>query len=78
MSKEQSKTKYDERHGGPFARGKADFWYGRGRQPHYFKGASYDSEKVEEKDLTKEELEAYNAGYDEMQKQGITKQTAYQ
>jgi len=72
-----NKIKYDKRHGGPFDRGSADFWYGRGKQPHYFKGASYASEKVEEKDMTEEELEAYHAGYAEMEKQGTTKENAY-
>ena len=35
--------KYDKRHGGPFDRGGADSYYGRGRNPHYFVGATYSS-----------------------------------
>ena len=27
--------KYDERHGGPWDRGSADSYYGRGSNPHY-------------------------------------------
>jgi hypothetical protein len=51
------------RHGGAYDRGSADAWYGRQYQPHYFKGASYESERVDA--LTAEELEAYNQGYNE-------------
>lgn len=54
--------KYDERHGGPWDRGSADSYYGRGFKPHYFVGATYQSDEVT--DLTPEELEAYTAGYD--------------
>jgi hypothetical protein len=53
--------KYDERHGGPFDRGSADSYYNRAHQPHYYKGDTGMSERVEF--LTAEELEAYNAGY---------------
>ena len=56
---------YDARHGGPYDRGTADSWYKRGRNPHFFRGASYDSPKVEEKDMTAFEIEEYNAGYNE-------------
>lgn len=49
------------RHGGAYDRGSADAWYGRDYQPHYFKGDSYNSERIEA--LTSEELDAYNAGY---------------
>ena len=33
---------YDARHGGPFDRGGADFWYGRGFNPHYYKEDAFD------------------------------------
>ena len=45
---------YDERHGGPFDRGGADFWYGRGFNPHYYKGATYTTDRVELADMTPE------------------------
>lgn len=54
--------KYDERHGGPWDRGSADSYYGRGFKPHYFTGSTYQSDEVT--DLTPEELEAYTAGYE--------------
>jgi hypothetical protein len=55
--------KYDERHGGPWDRGSADSYYGRGSNPHYYKGATYSSERVEKERMTPEEIEAYLAGY---------------
>jgi hypothetical protein len=57
-------TKYDERHGGPYDRGSADFWYHRGREPHYYKGGTYTSDRVGEADMTQSEIEAYDAGYE--------------
>lgn len=58
------KEKYSTRHGGPFDRGSADSYYHRPREPHYFVGATYDSVKLEEVDMSPEEVAAYNAGYD--------------
>lgn len=54
---------YDQRHGGPFDRGAADSYYHRDFNPHYFKGDTYQSEKVELADMTAEEIVAYTAGY---------------
>lgn len=54
---------YDQRHGGPWDRGTADSWYSRGFNPHYFKGASYMTERVGLADMTAEEIVAYSAGY---------------
>jgi hypothetical protein len=62
------KKNYDGRHGGPYDRGSADSYYGRGFQPHYYKGNTYGSERVVE--LTKEELEAYRAGYEQNERDG--------
>ena len=53
------------RHGGAYDRGAADKYYGRGFDPHYYKGASFDSERVSSDDMTEDELEAYRAGFDE-------------
>lgn len=64
--------KYDDRHGGPWDRGSADSYYGRGRRPHYFAGATYQSkEHVAEKGSR--EYEAYMAGYDWNEKYGDKK-----
>jgi len=50
------------RHGGAFDRGSADKYYGRSFDPHYFVGATYESEKIVV--LTDEEVAAYRLGYD--------------
>ena len=54
---------YDERHGGPYDRGAADSYYNRPYSPHYFKGATHMSERVDLGDMTPEEITAYTAGY---------------
>jgi hypothetical protein len=64
---------YDERHGGPFDRGGADFWYGRGYTPHYYKGGSYTSDRVEKANMTKAEIAAYRAGYKQAEERGDQK-----
>jgi hypothetical protein len=65
--------KYDDSHGSPYDRGQADSYYGRPRNPHYYTGRSilpgpypqtYGMTRVEEKDMSPEELEAYTAGFD--------------
>jgi hypothetical protein len=57
-------SEYDKRHGGPYDRGSADSYYRRGFNPHYFVGATWSSDKVEREQMTPEEIEAYNAGYE--------------
>ena len=61
---------YDNRHGGPYDRGGADSYYRRRFSPHYFVGDSYQSERIEEDDMTEEEIEAYRAGFNENEKLG--------
>lgn len=61
---ESVRNKYDQRHGAPFDRGAADSYYQRGAKPHYYKGATAQSEIVTEESMTAEEIEAYYAGYD--------------
>ena len=55
---------YDARHGGAFDRGSADSYYHRDRRPHYFVGATHHGAEVKQGLMSKEEIEAYNAGYD--------------
>ena len=57
----ESKDNYDTRHGGPFDRGSADSYYGRGRNPHYYVGGTGTSDRVDQ--LTPAEVQAYLAGY---------------
>ncbi len=60
----ESREQYDQRHGGCFDRGSADSYYGRGRRPHFFTDATYQSQEITEQFMTKEQIAAYHAGYD--------------
>ena len=63
-------SKYDQRHGGPWDRGSADSYYRRKFNPHYFKGATYSSDRVDEQHMTAEEIAAYKAGLDQNENEG--------
>ena len=65
------KKQYDTRHGGPFDRGAADSYYHRRRNPHYYVGGTGHSKPIME--LTAQEIEAYNAGYDHNEMTGDKK-----
>jgi len=52
-----------ERHGGPYDRGSADRYYKRPFKPHYFKGDTYNSDKVEHNDMTEAQVKEYRDGY---------------
>jgi len=65
---------HDTRHGGPFDRGGADFYYGRGKDPHFYVGATYSSERIEMVDMDMEEIDAYLAGYREAEARGDQKE----
>lgn len=60
---EEVRSRYDERHGGPFDRGCCDAFYNRGYDPHYYVGNTYSSERIELENMTAEEITAYTAGY---------------
>jgi hypothetical protein len=53
----------NERHGGPLDRGRADRHYDRACEPHYFVGDTYNSEKVEQDQMTEKEIREYTFGY---------------
>ena len=55
---------HDTRHGGPYDRGSADYYYWRESKPHYYKGDTYNTDKVEEEDMSQQEIKAYQAGYE--------------
>ena len=50
----------NQAHGSPFDRGSADSFYGRQPQPHYM----VDGARVEQADMTAEQIAEYEAGYD--------------
>lgn len=62
------------RHGGAADRGSSDAYYQRGCCPHYYKGATYASERVEEENMTPEEVDAYVKAYVETREDGNFKQ----
>jgi hypothetical protein len=53
------------RHGGPYDRGSMDRYYDRGTQPHYYVGPTHGGKRVEEADMTPEEIEEYYRGYND-------------
>ena len=61
------------RHGSCFDRGSADSYYSRPRNPHYYKGATYTSDKVTIEEMTAEEIAEYDAGYDYNEQYGDKK-----
>ncbi len=64
---------YNDRHGGPFDRGSADSYYGRGIDIHYYVGATAQSDRVEGRDMTPEQIVEYMAGYEYNEKFGDKK-----
>jgi hypothetical protein len=66
----QTLVQYDTRHGGAYDRGSADAYYRRSYDPHYFKGDTHSSERVELKDMTADEITAYTAGYRDQEASG--------
>ena len=45
-------TKYDTKHGSPYDRGSADYYYGRGRNPHYYPNGTGNAPRVKVEDMT--------------------------
>lgn len=58
------------RHGGPFDRGSADSYYRRGINIHYYVGATGNTPRIEEIDMTSEQICEYLAGYAYNEQQG--------
>jgi hypothetical protein len=66
--------KIHTRHGGAFDRGSADYYYSRPFEPHYFIGDTHNSPRVDESSMTEEEVEAYQAGWDDAEAHGDRKE----
>ena len=54
---------YTPKHGGPLDRGSADRYYGRPFDPHYWPEGTYKGTRVEEADMTVDQIEEYTYGY---------------
>jgi len=65
---------FETRHGSPYDRGSADSYYRRGYTPHYYKGDTGTSERVNLKDMTPDEIVAYTAGYNDNEDSGDFKE----
>jgi hypothetical protein len=69
----EKKMKYDTRNGSPYDRGGADSYYGRDIKPHYYKGDTGNSKRIEAAQMTEEEIDAYMAGYNDNVESGSFK-----
>ena len=67
-------TTYSTRHGGPYDRGSADSYYGRGFDPHYWPQGTYNGTRVELAQMTAYEITAYTAGYRDNEESGNKKE----
>lgn len=61
----------DSRHGSAKDRGRADKWYRRDRDPHFYVGGSYTSQRIGSAFMSAGEVEAYNSGYDETEDEQV-------
>ena len=66
--------KINRRHGGPYDRGAADSYYQRPFRPHYFVGETYNSDEIQQSEMTLEEIEEYARGWRENQAAGNFKE----
>ena len=55
----------DREHGSPYDRGRADSYYQRQFRPHYFTGDTYNSDEIQQSEMTFEEIEEYIRGWRE-------------
>lgn len=62
------------RHGGPYDRGSADSYYGRGMRPHYFVGNTYQSQEVTKEQMSEFQIKEYEHGFSDNTKQGNFKE----
>ena len=53
----------NKRHGGPWDRGGADYYYWRYPNPHYYERGTYEGKKFSQDEMTLAEVDEYMAGY---------------
>ena len=76
MNEEKSWEEAGGRHGGADDRGAADYYYSRPRKPHYYMSATHKSPRVDEQNMTEKEVNEYNEGYDDAERDGDQKNYA--
>jgi len=65
MTEEATPPQFDRgRHGSLYDRGKADAWYKRLPMPHWYPNGTFNDPRIDQ--LTKEEINEYNEGYQYM------------
>jgi len=62
------------KHGSPFDRGSADYYYHRPCSPHYWPDGTGHGQKVEKADMTAEQIAEYIEGYKEAMEFGDQKE----
>mgnify|MGYP003653216873 FL=1 len=62
-----------DRHGQPGDRGAADYWYHRPPEPHYWPSGTGKGVRVDEGDMTAEQVLEYHQGYGEALERGYQK-----
>jgi len=68
------KIKYKSHHGSPYDRGRADSYYRRGFNPHYYTGDTYSSTRIEKGKMNDHQIAAYEAGYYDNETEGNYKE----
>ncbi len=74
MSTPTPKITPNRKHGSPFDRGGADFYYHRPRSPHYYPEGTGHGKRVEIAEMTVEEIKEYHDGYTDGEKYNIQKE----
>ena len=59
----KNKQDKQDRHGSARDRGRADYYYGRLYDPHYYKGDSLTTKLIQQENMTEEEIKQYAEGY---------------
>jgi len=60
----------DRDHGSPYDRGSADSYYQRSFRPHYFVGGTYNSDEIQQSEMTLAECQEYVRGWQDNQAAG--------
>jgi hypothetical protein len=60
----------DRGHGSPYDRGSADSYYQRSFRPHYFVRDTYNSDEIQQSEMTLEEVQEYTRGWQANQASG--------
>jgi hypothetical protein len=66
-------AKYNTDHGMPYDRGRADSYYDRPYEPHYYPAGTHRGERIVEGVMTESQIQAYKVGYDDNERRGLKK-----